>query len=425
MTFFRTASKSRSSFRSDASGTVGIIFGLSFIPTMLVMGVALDYRNAVTLRSRLQAAVDSASLAVAASDPSLTQTARQQIAQNIVAAKLGPAADRYAVAVTETEPSNNRYQVSAVGTVSTTVMRFAHFDNISVSASSTASAATTMAGGGGCVLSLDDSAVNSIWYNGHADVVLHNCNIYGNSASSQALDVSGSANLWANMISVHGHVQGESKIVATQGVLEGQPRTLDPYADVPLPAFSGCDHTNYATSTDDHLQPGVYCNGFAVNSTAEVELDPGLYVIDGGAFKINGQAELKGEKVTIVFTSSSGGNWPTMTINGGAQVNLKAPNAQDAAATGGIAGIVFYGDRAMPAGQSFKLNGGSTQTLTGAVYLPEAAVTFAGGASPTGNCTHLIGNTLTFIGDSDIGIDGCGNLGVRPFGATRTVRVYQ
>lgn len=425
MNRFRASSKNGRAFRSDASGTVGIIFGLSFIPTMLVMGVALDYRNAVSLRSRLQAAVDSASIAVAGSDPTLTQSARQQIAQNVVAAKLGPAAERYAVAVTETEPANNRFQVSASAVVSTTVMRFAHFDNIPVSATSTASAATTMAGGGGCVLSLDDSAVNSIWYNGHADVMLHNCNIYGNSGSSQALDVSGSAKLWANLISVHGNVQGESKIAATQGVFEGQPRTVDPYADVPLPAFSGCDRTNYATSTNDHLHPGVYCGGFAINSTAEVELDPGLYVIDRGAFKINGQAKLKGEKVTIVFTSSTGGNWPTMTINGGARVDLEAPSQSEADETGGIGGIVFYADRAMPTGQSFRLNGGSTQNLKGAVYLPEADLVFAGGASATGNCTHLIGNTLTFNGDTNIGIDGCGNLGVRPFGATRTVRVYQ
>lgn len=415
----------RAGFHSDRSGTVGVIFGLSFIPAMLMMGMAIDYRNAAALRTRLQSAVDSASIAVAQSAPGLTQTARQQIAANIVNAKLGAAAQRYAVSVAETEPATDRFRVSATGTVATSVMKFAHFDNINVSASATASAANVKAGGGGCVLSLNESAVNAVWYNGHADVVLNNCNIYGNSASSQALDVSGSAELWAHRIAVHGHVRGINKIHASQGVLEGQPRTDDPYLDIEVPAFSACTKNNYSTSVNDELNPGVYCNGFSVNSNAEVKLKPGLYVMDRGAFTINGQAKLTGEDVTIVFTSSTGGNWPTLTINGGARVSLKAPTPAKAAATGGIGGVVLYGDRAMPTGQAFKLNGGASQDITGAIYLPEADVRFSGGNSASGKCAHLIADTLTFIGDSYLAIDGCGDLGVRPFGATRTVRVFQ
>lgn len=407
-------------FLGDTSGSVGIIFGLSFIPAVMVMGVAIDYRNATVTRTRLQTAVDTASLVVAQSLPDLTQSARQQLAVNTVNAKLGPLADRYSVTVTETEPSTGRYVVTAAASIPTTVMKFAHFDNIAISATSTATAATVNAGGGGCVLSLNESAVNAVWYNGHAEVRLTNCNIYGNSGSSQALDVSGNAELWSHLISVHGNVKGQNKIHGAQAILEGQPRTDDPYLTVPTPAYSGCNFNNYQTSTNATLNPGVYCNGFAINSDAEVTLNPGLYVIDRGAFKINGQARLTGSGVTIVFTSSTGDNWPTAIINGGARVDLVAP---DATAAAGLPGILMYGDRAMPAGTDYRLNGGSTQNLKGAIYLPEADLRYAGGDASDGKCVHLIADTLTFIGNSNIAIDGCGGMGVRPFGATRTVRV--
>lgn len=53
---------------------------------------------------------------------------------------------------------------------------------------------------------------------------------------------------------------------------------------------------------------------------------------------MNGSATLTGTGVTLVFTSS-GNNYASATINGGATVNLTAP------ATGSTAGIVLFGDR--------------------------------------------------------------------------------
>jgi hypothetical protein len=58
----------------------------------------------------------------------------------------------------------------------------------------------------------------------------------------------------------------------------------DPLASLTQPSFSGsCAHTSYSvTSGSVTLSPGNYCKGLNI-SNATVTLNPGLYVITGGA----------------------------------------------------------------------------------------------------------------------------------------------
>jgi len=66
-------------FRTDSSGTVAIIFGIAVIPTFLAIGVATDYIRAGAVQSRLQATLDSATLA-AASSKTITDAQRIDLA---------------------------------------------------------------------------------------------------------------------------------------------------------------------------------------------------------------------------------------------------------------------------------------------------------------------------------------------------------
>lgn len=423
----RKASSTRGSFFSNDSGTAGVIFGLAFIPAFLMVGAAIDYRNATVMRSRLQRAVDSASIAIAHSDPTASLASQQALAQNFVNAELGATATAIGVTVTANDQAGG-YVVTAAANVPTIIMKLAQVSVIPISASATAAQtqAAVSGGGMGCVLSLDQSAVEALDWIGNANVTLNNCDIYGNSGASNALEVSGSAQLTARMVSVNGNivVQGGGTLNAIQ--MAGQARLPDPYQSVPLPSFSGCDYNGFSTNDGGQLNPGVYCNGMSINtnsgSKGPVTLNPGLYVIDGGQLVINGQAQVTGVGVTIVFTQSLGSGWANATINGGAQVDLEAPLP---GATAGIPGVVMYGDRAMATGTQFKLNGGSSQTFKGAVYLPEAALLFNGGATTSSGCMQLIADTVTFTGDSNIDITGCGSFGVTSFGYSlqRTVRL--
>ena len=117
---------------------------------------------------------------------------------------------------------------------------------------------------------------------------------------------------------------------------------------------------------------------------------------------------MTGDGVTLVFTSKNRNGYATASINGNATIDLKPPKS------GGTAGIVIFGDRNMPTGTSFSFNGGATQYLGGAIYLPKGAVSFSGGASTSTGCTQLIGNTVTFTGNSKFALN-CNSYGTKPF----------
>lgn len=304
--------------------------------------------------------------------------------------------------------------------------------------SSSSGAETQNASGHGCVLSLDSSAVDSFWDSGNAQVSV-GCDIIVDSANSSALDVSGSAQLNLNgtngaqpLVFIRGsytattpsRVQPATGPCLSTPLCIGANRVSDPYSSIGIPSqpSDGVELTNYSTSTNATLKPGIYHNGIAINSKASVTLSPGTYIIDGGTFQVNGQAQVIGDKINIVFTKTNASSYAQATINGGAVVAMRAPSKDDCNKQDGglygpcLPGILFYGDRNMPTGTNFKLNGGSSQALVGALYLPSAALNFTGGANttavlpsgtlPSGNydgCMQIIADTIKFTGNSNFG----------------------
>jgi hypothetical protein len=176
-----------------------------------------------------------------------------------------------------------------------------------------------------------------------------------------------------------------------------------------IPFYSGCDAHNFTAKTQVTIDPGVYCGGMKLNAGADVTLNPGIYFIDKGDLTVNGGAKLTGTGVTIIFTSSTMNNWPSASINGGANISLTPPT------DGPTAGVSIYADRNIPVGTSFSFNGGASQYLGGAIYIPTGDVTFAGGAGSSSSCTKLIADTVTFTGDSNFAID-CKAFGTKAFG---------
>jgi hypothetical protein len=295
--------------------------------------------------------------------------------------------------------------MSATGTVPTRFMGIMGFSQLNVSVhSSTLSSMDGL----GCVLSLNAHASGAITGQGSTNVVLNGCSLYDNSDNATALAVGGSAQITALSVGVVGNLTGRSNITTTQGIGTGIGAVADPYANASYPAFSSCTYQNFTAKDTITISPGVYCNGMRLNAGANVTLDPGIYYLDGGDLTVNGGATLTGSGVTLVFTSQNRNGFATASINGNATINLTPPKF------GGTAGIVIFGDRRMPEGTTFTFNGGATQYLGGAIYLPSAAVSFSGGASTSTSCTQLIGNTVTFTGNSGFALN-CNNYGTKPF----------
>jgi hypothetical protein len=100
--------------------------------------------------------------------------------------------------------------------------------------------------------------------------------------------------------------------------------------------------------------------------------------------------------------------WPkggNLIINGNSTIDLTAPSS------GPTAGIVAFGDRSMPVGASIKINSGSAQSWGGAIYLPNADLTYIGGASGASGCTQIVADTVTFSGNANLALN-CAGTGV-------------
>ena len=85
----RSLRRGRRRFRADRKGNVSILFAFCMVPVIAAMGAALDYSLANADRTQMQAALDSAGLALSRMMP-LTQTQLDDMGLKFFNANLGP-----------------------------------------------------------------------------------------------------------------------------------------------------------------------------------------------------------------------------------------------------------------------------------------------------------------------------------------------
>lgn len=117
----------------------------------------------------------------------------------------------------------------------------------------------------------------------------------------------------------------------------------DPLGYVATPAVGSCNYNNYSAVAAATLNPGVYCGGLTINTSANVTLNPGMYTILG-SLNINGPT-LKGTGVTFYLTQN--GTYPY-----GASTIQNVNSTLSAPTTGTYQGILYFSDRLLPAAQA-------------------------------------------------------------------------
>ena len=394
--------KSASHLIHDASGAYSIMFALALPVLIGLIGLGTDYGLWTYKQQQMQSATDAAAVTGAAAytaggdKPVVAQVGAVTTSYGLVPGKDG------VVVTVNRPPSQGPYagNASAVEVIAQQPMDLL-FSRLWLSGApvvSTKSVALANAANG-CVLALDGDAKAAASAQGTTLVTLNNCSLISDSASTSAVSTGGSAQVRALTVEAVGGISGLGGISTTAGTATGISPLTDPYADVQMPSFSGCTSRNLKVKGTTTLSPGVYCGGISVNAGAVLTLEPGLYFIDQGNLTVNGGATLIGHGVTIIFTSSSGSNYATASFSGGSTIDLTPPTS------GSTAGIVMFGDRRMPVGTAFTFNGGATQNLTGSIYLPKAALSYAGGSDTTNACIKIIADTITFTGNSNLSID--------------------
>jgi hypothetical protein len=391
----------------------GSIMGIVAISSVTFVGLsamAVDLSYAIVLQSRLQAAADSAALAAVVALPdqsTAVSLAQEYTGKNLAVSQNGavlaandvifgnwsndtrmfvPDPPDDPVNAVEVQLRRSAANGNPVGTFFASIFGI---DSLDLSANAIAVANK---GELTCLLMLDADAEDALRLDSNADVNIQGCAVHVNSTDATALYVRANSTLTANTICVAGGYQDDSS-----GGISSTPDTncrqqADPLAGLDAPDTVGCDVTNYSLSSNssDTLDPGIYCGGISVFSNSDATFNPGTYVIKDGVFDAHSNATLAGDEVFFYLTGATA----LIDFNSNSDVTFTAPNSGD------YEGILFFQDR--DDGGVHRLDSNSSNSFTGVIYMPNAAVRSASNTMLTSpsNCLMLVVGTVEFNSNS-------------------------
>ncbi|HML91302.1 pilus assembly protein [Methyloceanibacter sp.] len=123
-------------FARDVRGNAAILFGLTIIPIILIVGVAVDYGRAVTVRSAMSDAADAAALAIG-SWTNLTETELEKKAQQFYQANYASSLSSDITSDFKVNFAGDDIVVTATASVPTTFLRLANLNSLDIGTTNT------------------------------------------------------------------------------------------------------------------------------------------------------------------------------------------------------------------------------------------------------------------------------------------------
>jgi hypothetical protein len=284
------------------------------------------------------------------------------------------------------------------------------------------SVAASVASGKHCVISLAKDGVG-ISGSGSATINL-GCGMASNSRAANAIDFGGTSYFEASPLSAVGGIEYDSDNIGSgTQIIPYTVAQRDPIAGRGLfvpSSPAACTHNNLTVNPNESLtiSPGRYCNGLTVRG--DLTMSPGVYLVDKGSFKVNSQATVRGEGVTIILTGNTPSNVATIDIQGGADIQLRAPSEEEHPIW---KNILFYQNPSADYSTS-KINGDSQLYMQGVVYLPKGTIRFNGASGQHSECLLLVAHRVNFFGNSSLSDNCPPDFGDVDMGARR-VRVVE
>ncbi|MCB2054580.1 MAG: hypothetical protein KDE35_10095 [Geminicoccaceae bacterium] len=259
-------------------------------------------------------------------------------------------------------------------------------------------AATAVAGkvGPPCVIALDPLMPGAARLQDGATLEAPDCAVQVNARAPGALIVGGNARIEAETICVSGGAAVNGSAYLSPAPSEYCPAEPDPMTYLQAPATSGCDvDDEVIDGTIVTLSPGIYCGGLRVMNGAQVQLEPGLYVIKNGKLAVTEDSRIEGDGVTFFLD----GLVSIVELAPDAVISLAAPT------DGSMAGILFYQNRNF--GGVHKWDSRNVRRLFGTVYVPTGVVRATSDATvtPRNSCSVIIAARLDLGRNSRISID--------------------
>jgi Flp pilus assembly protein TadG len=394
----------------DQRGNIGIITAISLAALVAFGGLGVDASLWMRAKQDAQGAADAAASSAAAAAAAGNPSSRILADANAATAANGFQNGQNGVTVTINNPpasgayvgNSNAYEVIVSAPQKVYLASVLPSVTAPIVKGRAVALVDTFGSGALCVLSLDATTnplKPPLLASGSAVLKATNCDIDADSPASTSIKTSGGGSITGLEINTVGGYSGN--VHATNSINTGAHAIPDPYADRQSIPSSGASSTQAWTGTI-HNPTGVMVWNGNVTVSGATTLDPGVYIINNGSF--TSSQPITGTGVTIALTGTTNG---VFTINSGATLNLSAPT------TGTTAGIVFWADTMPSSGVLLDaFNGGSNNTIKGAVYSPYHQVNYTGSSVSGTGCTQLIGRYLNFSGSATFshGCSGAGTL---------------
>ncbi|PHR60199.1 MAG: hypothetical protein COA43_07835 [Robiginitomaculum sp.] len=436
-------------FWRDQKGQFSVIFALFGIPLLLVCGYAVDLNRAVSKETNLSAALDAAALA-SVIPAHLTVPEREAYARTIFAENY------FGDLPVSLSITASRERVAITGTTHVDTLLEGVVKNNSIRVRKTSEAVLTRSDVI-CVLALDPSGERAVEFVGQAVFNSPACSVQVNSINDLALVSDVVQPPIAHTFCVAGISRGEffpyvkhkcsivsdpyagltpppaepcldvGKIKGVEKKKVGKPKKTDEekypeakHAKHHKGVAEGTvfDHTHAShhnkkgatsvlTDVEDEvgdgvvLQAGTYCNGLDINGI-DVVFTAGIYVIQGGRFRIRNGAEAVGNDVVFILMEEK----TILLIEKNAQLTIKAPSK------GTYAGIALYHAEEQTLRRKIKDKGkkkhlitsGGGLSITGTVYFPTSnlEITSESPVVSRAPATSFIVNRLTVSGRAHV-----------------------
>jgi Flp pilus assembly protein TadG len=381
-------------FEADNGGNVAITTAVVLPLLVAAAGAGVTYSMGNSTRSDMQNALDSSVLAGVISsnsggDPIGTAT-------TVFQSNLSVWAKSNASGINASfDWTNGILTGQASGTATNLFGGVIGTKTYAINVKSAATASTTPL----CVLGLDSLGSGAFNADGSALTFNADCAVQANSTSSKGMTQNGQASLSAKKFGVSGGAKVNNYQPPPQ---VSSPAIPDPYASLPFPSYGTCDKNAKGLSINDTetLSPGTYCGGIHMDGSANVTLQPGIYVMVNGPFWADGSAVVTGDQVMIAFT----GKGSTLDVWGNAQMHVTSP------ISGTYMNMQFMQDSSSPDTHNLWVSIGGSDTdgsklsYDGVAYFPTQNFWVRGKST-----VNINSPTLSIV-TSDINIQGSVNI---------------
>ncbi len=165
------------------------------------------------------------------------------------------------------------------------------------------------------------------------------------------------------------------------------------------------------------IYPGVYYGGLNIKQSSAaltVYMAPGIYYMSGGGFQIAGQPTVHtvdAATALVPYPTAYGGGvliYNTDTPGGGGVKPIDFQNTTDVQLHGytgsTYTGMLLWQDRNASSQPAIAIEGSSTMTLTGTIYIPKADFNFTGNGGSEVLDAQVICDTFDIGGNGDLNI---------------------